>query len=135
MTSFKWREEASQIFGVIKRPIAQTYIKDTKGNWRAITLYIDSGADVTILSRSFGELLGFKVKSGRPAEFKGFGANKIHAYLHDMEIKIGNNSVKTKVAVCDSDDSVNVLGRYGIFDRYVISFLNGKQKTAMNFKS
>lgn len=47
MIVFNWREEASQIFGKIKRPVAEIYVKDSRGKWHPLTLYVDSGADVT----------------------------------------------------------------------------------------
>jgi predicted aspartyl protease len=129
MTVFDWRIEGSEIFGTIKRPVVETFIKDRSGSWKAITLYIDSGADVTILSRSFGELLGFNIEKGRPARFKGFGKGHVETFLHNADIKIDDISVKTKIAISKYDDVPNVLGRYGIFDRMIISFLNGKAKT------
>jgi hypothetical protein len=42
MTVFDWRIEGSEIFGTIKRPVVETFIKDRSGSWKAITLYIDS---------------------------------------------------------------------------------------------
>ena len=42
MIDFAWREELSESFGKIKRPIAEVFIKDKYDNWRALTMYIDS---------------------------------------------------------------------------------------------
>jgi hypothetical protein len=130
VTIFNWREEASQIFGKIKRPIAEVFFKDVNGHWRAITLYVDSGADISILRRSYGELLGLEVSKGRPTKFKGFGKGEIKAYLHDLELKIGEEVIKIKVGICDNDEVPNVLGRTGVFDKYIVTFLNGMEKTS-----
>lgn len=135
MIVFNWREEASQIFGKIKRPIAEIFVKDTSGIWRALTLYVDSGADVTILRRSYGDLLGLDVEKGRPAKFRGFGKEEIQTFLHDLDLKIGNNEIKTKVAICQDDSVPNVLGRVSVFDKYIISFLNGKEQTSFRHTS
>jgi hypothetical protein len=129
---YNWREEASRIFVTIKRPVAEIFVKATNSKWRALTLYVDSGADVTILRRSYGELLGLDVEKGRPARFKGFGKGEIKTYLHDLELKIGNDVIKTKVAISDDDTVPNVLGRKDVFDRCVISFLNGKAQTSFS---
>jgi hypothetical protein len=58
MIEYQWREEASESFGKVKRPIARVHIKDKNGQWRAISMLVDSGADVSIITRSYGELFG-----------------------------------------------------------------------------
>ena len=73
MIDFAWREELSTSFGKVKRPVVEIFIKDNNGNWRAITMYADSGADACVLNRSFGELFGHDIKKGRRITMKGFG--------------------------------------------------------------
>ena len=129
MIEFAWREELSESFGKIKRPIAEVYIKDEKGNWRALTMYIDSGADASVLNRSIGELFGHNIEKGKRIRMKGFGEEEIVAFVHTMEIKIGNHEIEAKVVVAENDKVPNVLGRTDIFNIFEIQFKNQKECT------
>ena len=46
---FRYRTERSRIFGSIKRPAAKVYIRGLNGDWAPCFMYIDSGADFTII--------------------------------------------------------------------------------------
>lgn len=129
MIEFSWREEISESFGIIKRPIAEVFIKDKKGTWRALTMYVDSGADTSVISRSFGELFGHNVERGRRIRMKGFGEEEIVAYVHNMEFKIGKYEFDVNVAVAENDKVPNVLGRKDVFDLFEIQFKNQKKAT------
>lgn len=129
MIDFAWREEISLSFGKIKRPVAEIYIKNNKKQWRALTMYIDSGADATVISRSFGELFGYNVNKGKKIRMKGFGEEEIIAYVHDAEFKIGQHRIRANIAIADHDKVPNVLGRKDIFDLFEIHFKNLKECT------
>lgn len=40
-------------------------------------MYVDSGADVTLIPKSFGELLGFRLESSKIQEIKGIGEGTV----------------------------------------------------------
>jgi hypothetical protein len=46
MTDFAWREELSESFGKVKRPVAEIFAMTKGGQWHALTMYVDSGADI-----------------------------------------------------------------------------------------
>jgi len=129
MIDFAWREELSESFGRIKRPIAEVFIKDENGKWRALTMYIDSGADASVLSRSFGELFGHDVEKGKRIRMKGFGEEEIIAFVHTMDIKIGNHEIEAKVVIAENDKVPNVLGRKDVFNLFEIQFKSLKECT------
>jgi predicted aspartyl protease len=129
MTDFAWRKDLSQAFGTITRPVASVYIKADDGQWHALTMLIDSGADASVMSRSFGELFGHNIKKGRKVPMKGFGEQVVIAYVHTMEIKIGEHVVKADVLVADSNKVPNVLGRKDVFDLFEIQFKNTSKTT------
>ena len=57
MHEFEYREEESGIFGKVVRPIITAEVKSEKSDWQPFIAYIDSGADISIAPRSFGEAL------------------------------------------------------------------------------
>ncbi len=93
-------------------------------------MYIDSGADVSIMMRSFGELFGHEVKKGKKIRLKGVGPAHINAYIHKMEILIGEDAVPVEVAIAEDDSVPNILGRKHIFDIFEITFNNKEQHTS-----
>ena len=129
MIEYRWREEGSESFGKVKRPVAEVHIKDKNGQWRAITMLVDSGADVSIISKSYGELFGHNLKKGRKIRLKGIGEDEVLAYLHKMEMLIGKHEVNLEVAIASVDLKVNVLGRMDIFSLFEIQFKNLKECT------
>jgi len=129
MIDFAWREELSTSFGKIKRPIAEVFIKDKQGKWRALTMYIDSGADASVLSRSFGELFGHNIEKGKRIRMKGFGEEEIIAFIHTMQIKLGKHEIEVKIVIAENDNVPNVLGRKDVFNLFEIQFKNLKECT------
>ena len=79
MIKYDWHEEYSESFGLIKRPVAEIHMKDKNGIWRAITMYVDSGADVSIIQNSFGELFGHNVNKGRKIRLRYYAKAKRQA--------------------------------------------------------
>lgn len=129
MIKYRWHEELSESFGVIKRPVAELHIKDKSNVWRAINMYVDSGADISIIRRDFGELFGHDVKKGRKIELKGIGEAIVIAYIHKMDLLVGKHEIKVEIAIAENDKVPNVLGRKIIFDIFEIQFKNIKQCT------
>ncbi|MDD4178642.1 MAG: retropepsin-like aspartic protease [Candidatus Margulisbacteria bacterium] len=124
MIDFSWREDLSESFGKVKRPVAEIFVKDKAGNWRALTMIVDSGADASVINRSFGELFGHDLEKGRPIKIKGFGEQEIAAYVHNMRLKIGEDELDAKVVIADIEKGPNVLGRKDIFNVFEIQFKN-----------
>jgi len=59
MIEFHYRKESSIISGTILRPVAEVTLE--YNNQRAkVAMYIDSGADITIIPLEVGKTLGFK---------------------------------------------------------------------------
>lgn len=129
MIDYVWREELSTSFGRVKRPVAEIHIKDKSNTWRAINMYIDSGADVSIIKRGHGELFGHSLKKGRKIILKGIGEQEIIAFVHKMDLLVGTHEVEVEVAIAENDDVPNVLGRKTVFDLFEIQFKNKQQCT------
>jgi len=129
MIDYSWREELSEALGKVSRPVAEIHMKDKHNNWRAITMYIDSGADISIISRSFGELFGHHVEKGRKIRLKGISAEHLIAYIHKVSILIGKSEVEIEIAIATSDNVPNILGRQQIFNLFEIQFKNKKACT------
>jgi hypothetical protein len=129
MKCFAWRPEKSKVFGIVKRPVAEISLKGLDGNWQPLIVYVDSGADVTVLKRSFGELLKIPIEKGECADFGGVTGDKIITYIHTLQLKLGDYLFPAKVAFAVDDRPPNLLGRMDIFHYFAIHFKNKKEMT------
>ncbi len=126
MKCFDWSIEESDQLGQIFRPIAEIAIKDNNGNWKYISTYVDSGADISVFQRSFGELLGVDIENGQYAKFGGAGGGEVEVYIHKVTLKLGEYVLDIRVAFCKKHKSrtPNVLGRLDLFHVFEIHFKN-----------
>ncbi|MBI5700768.1 hypothetical protein HZC34_02825 [Candidatus Saganbacteria bacterium] len=129
MIECRWLEEYSESFGSVYRPVAEVYMKDKSKVWRAINMYVDSGADISIMTKDHGELFGHDINKGKKIRLKGIGSGHINAYIHKMELLIGKHEIEVDVAIAENNEVPNVLGRKIIFDLFEIQFKNIKKHT------
>lgn len=64
---FRYKKEQSTIFGDVFRPRAEVILKSRDCEIRA-SMYVDSGADITLIPRILGETLGFELGEGETKE-------------------------------------------------------------------
>lgn len=118
---FKYEKEKSRIHGEIKRPKGEIILKTSEGETK-IHCYIDSGADITLIPRIFGNALGFELKEEEIIELKGISEGSVPAIIKEVEMKIGEHCFISKIAWCLIEDVPPLLGRKDIFDKFNISF-------------
>jgi len=119
---FKYREEESEITGKILRPVASLEFKSRDGEWIEIRMYIDSGADITLIPLSFGRLLGLELKKEDIKHLRGVGGGEVPVIVTNAEIRMNNLEFPIGVAWALEEDVPPLLGRSDLFDRFKIVF-------------
>lgn len=120
---FDFRKEESGVFGQIARPVARLILQGENGNRIPEIFYVDSGADITLLPRSLGELLGFHVKD--PSEIKeiqGIGERGIPFVLRRIKITFNEETIEARIAWSLIEGVPPLLGRLDIFKIFTIIF-------------
>jgi len=84
-------------------------------------MYIDSGADMTLIPSDFGRLLGMDLKKNI-SSLAGVTGAPMKVSLQSTEIKIGASVHKVKVAVALRNNVPYLLGREGVFNAFKITF-------------
>lgn len=124
---FDFKEEQSRIFGPIPRPVARIILIN-RGNEVPEHVYVDSGADITLIPKSVGELLGFKIEEGdKVEEMKGIGDYGIPVIIKKLKIKIGEKIIDARVAWSLIEDVPLLAGRIDIFRLFNIRFEKEKK--------
>ena len=130
MVEFTYRKEKSGILGDILRPIAQLEIKSEKTDWFPVIMYIDSGADISLVPRNFGLLLNLDLTENL-GQIRGIGEAIVPLSLQDVKLRIEKHKIKIKIAVALINEVPYVLGRYDFFKLFKISFQEYENKVVV----
>ena len=102
--------------------------RDSKEEFSFLVL-IDSGAEVSLFTKSDSQLLGIPLNKGEKIEVGSVSGDKFSAFLHPVILKIGNERLKIKVAFSEKDNVPRILGRNPAFSYFFIIFDNKNQNT------
>jgi len=128
--SFPYVEGASVIFGTVLRPLVslEAY-SELLEQWVLLeNLLADTGADISVLPRPLGELLIDDITTGRYSPLSGLNpAAVLPAFIHIVQVRLGDEEFKMPVAIADSSLVPPVLGRRDALDRFVVRFVVGEE--------
>jgi len=124
---FSYREERSRLTGVIYRPVAKIEFRSSVG-WVPEWIYVDSGADITLIPRSLGDLLGFEISTEAIQEIWGVGESRIPVIIQNIGIKLGGHVFDSRVAWALIEEVPPLLGRMDVFDEFEIIFKQNEKK-------
>jgi len=93
-------------------------------------MYVDSGADISLVPRNFGALLDLDLNKNL-GQIRGIGDAIVPLSLQDVSFKVDDCAVKVKIAVALIDQVPYVLGRYDFFKLFKISFQEYENKIVM----
>jgi len=118
---FPFVEERARIVEKIKRPYVQVTLINNK-NKVTQWMYMDSGADITLIPFSVGKFLGFELKKDEEIRrIGGIGGGKVPVVLRKVRMRIGTKELKTRIAWCLDEDVPLILGRLYVFDNFKIT--------------
>lgn len=124
---FRYREEESEITGTILRPVASLEFKSGSGEWIEIRMYIDSGADMTLIPLSFGRLLGLALRKEDIKHLRGVGGGEVPVIVARVDIRMDDVEFPIDVAWTLEEDVPPLLGRLDVFDRFDVEFKQHKR--------
>ncbi len=112
-------------FGLIFNPLIHLPVK-TQSGWQDLWFLVDSGADTTMIPLNLAKRLGIKFQKTSTRLF-GIGAQSLAAFPGQMLCKIGETELEVRCYCVNTEDSVLLLGRLDIFDKFSVLFDNQKQ--------
>lgn len=119
--AFKYATELTRR-GAIHRPIAHVYLQSKGDGWFLFYPYVDSGADISLFTRSDAELLNLELREGEYRPIMGIGKVMLPTYIHKAHMKIGDLQFDANVAFANSDEVPRLIGRETIFRKFKITF-------------
>lgn len=131
MIRFRYRKERGSL-GKIARPVANV-ILENDGLQVETSMYIDSGADVTMIPLRFGKALGLKqTSSDTIRELRGISGSGIPYILKEIILILNGEKLAARVAWAFVEEVPLLLGRLDIFNQFQIIF--DERKGWIDFK-
>ncbi len=126
MITFNYQKEKSSI-GTVYRPVAEVILEID--NFKVeIPMYIDSGADITLIPFGFGKALGFKQDSDEIMEMKGISGSGVPYMIKKVKMILKDIELDVRIAWALIEEVPPLLGRMDIFTLFKITF-NEVEKT------
>ena len=85
--------------GIIYRPKISISLQSKTSDWYSFKAYVDSGADMSLFTKTDAELLGLSLYQGEYRPIVGIGKLLIPAYIHDVRLKNRRNNTKRESGV------------------------------------
>jgi len=125
---FPFVEEKANIVPTILRPLARVKLINESMETTA-DMYVDSGADITLIPYSVGIALGFSLKpQDEIRRIGGVGGGKISVVVRRVKMRIGSMGLNVRVAWCMSEDVPLILGRLDVFNKFDVLFKEREEK-------
>jgi len=105
---------------------------NARWGWQNLWFLVDSGADTTMLTLSLANQLGLEINKNKKTKLFGIGENYVPAYPGKINLKLGNFVIDARCYFIDAEDSVLLLGRMDIFEKFNIYFDSTNQKVIFN---
>lgn len=116
--------------GRIFNPLVLLPVKAHWG-WQDLWFLMDSGADTTMLPVSLGKKLGLGFNSNIKTKLYGIGKQAVYASSGEIVLKIGSDQITARSYFVYTNDSLLLLGRLDIFEKFSVTF--DKEKQAVIF--
>jgi len=113
-------------FGRIFNPLVRLEVQTPSG-WVGFKFLLDSGADVSVLPFSLVSFLGVKVKESKKTEIGGVEGREVEGYPGKIKVRLGEEEISIRCYFVKSE-TIPLLGRLDIFDRFNILFDRQKQE-------
>lgn len=123
MTTFKYKEA----FLGRQKPTAQVSLKTTAGKWVRYDYFVDSGADISLIPLSIGQVIGLSAEGKRVSNISGI-SGYVKVIYCNIDMKIGSVEFKAQVAWAQTNNVPALLGRKDIFDKFHITFKQDEGK-------
>ncbi len=113
-------------FGRIFNPLILLPVKASWG-WQNVWFLVDSGADAVVIPIDLAKKLGLSMDSSIKTKLYGIGEQAIYASQGEIILDIGSKEIVARSYFVHSKNSLLLLGRRDIFEKFSIIFDKTKQ--------
>lgn len=121
MITFRYKREKNRRGTEVDRPVAEVVLENGEKSV-AVSMYIDSGADISMVPLSIGKALGFDQKTEEIKEIKGIAGEAIPYIIKEVGFKFPGYTFKGRIGWALIEEVPLLLGRFDVFARFKIVF-------------
>ena len=126
MIRFRYQPERSQL-GIIFRPVATVRLRYKK-TVIELPLYIDSGADISMIPYRFGKALRLQqTPRDRVRRIRGIAGRSVPYVVKRLNFVFGRRKITARVAWPMTEEVPLLLGRMDLFEKFRITFNERKR--------
>ena len=133
--TFDYRKERTRDGEIVYRPVVYLYLRGKDNNLYLFDAYIDSGADISLFTKTDCALLGHKLEKGEEKLIGGIGGGLIRTFVHKVPVRIGEIEFEARIAFAVLEEIPRLLGRADIFKRFQLLFDESILKVYFTSKS
>lgn len=130
MMEFPFEKRHSRILGSIWKPVLPVTLAGPKGKVNLFML-LDSGADLSLIPYSVGEMIGLELDIHRRREVQGVGQGSVSYILSQISVQIGTFDVPIRVGWALIEEVPLILGRLDLFRHLAIEFREFEDKIVL----
>ncbi len=124
--TFRFQEIPSKLFGTVYRPIAIVDFKHrSEDHWLPVQMIVDTGADYTILPRSYARPLGIDLaRDCQEYQALGIGGSERIFLYRDQRVRLGKYIRLIPIGFLDKENGPALLGRHEFLETFKVVFTN-----------
>ncbi len=122
IATFSYTRTVHAVVGQLFEPIIRASLSNGTIRLHHL-LFLDSGADISLIPASLGTALGLKRDQQQIAHVRGFKGEHTGLEIVQLTLQIGNAApVPIRAAWADDENVPALLGRLDVFDHYTFEF-------------
>ncbi|RJP30920.1 MAG: hypothetical protein C4527_08845 [Candidatus Omnitrophota bacterium] len=121
MIVFEFVKRHTIVLGEVLKPIIPATIIGPRQSVNLFML-LDSGADLSLIPYSVGEIIGLNLDMKRRSEVQGIGEGSVPYILSRVKFKIETIEISAHVGWALIEEVPFILGRLDIFEEFSIEF-------------
>lgn len=127
MTIYGYKKEKTSSGEYILRPLIDIILQ-SKVATIEVSMYLDSGGDISLIRYRLGKVLGFRKESTDRLESLGGIGGRIHYIRKSIIFILGGRELLGEVAWSQTEAVPLLIGRKHIFNHFQITFDEAKER-------
>jgi len=127
MIEFPFEKAETESLGQILKPLIRVTITGPECSADALMM-LDSGADISMIPYSLGEIIGLKLDMSTRSEVHGIGEGTVPRVLNQVTLRVGDIEFPARIGWALIEEVPFILGRLDVFSRFAIEFREFENK-------
>ncbi len=128
----EWFRVITPLGKIVYRPVLVLEIKE-KTKIEEYRFIVDSGADISLMSKYVANRIGIDWEKGKKTELRGISQKKeclVEGRIHEINVTVPDIKLEIQIPICFVDGNAPfLLGREGFFDYFRVIFEKVKLRT------